>query len=190
AALLNQQYQFPVRLLLVGGETHEPDDDATPEIGALRQLATALGISERVTFTGKRQRDELYLYYGAGDVVVTTPWYEPFGLTPLEAMACGRPVVGSAVGGLTFTVDDGKTGYLVPPEDPSLLAGQILQLLSDKPARTEMGIRARRRVEEHFTWPVAAARTALVYEALFARSATPVALEPTAGVVGESLEHV
>jgi D-inositol-3-phosphate glycosyltransferase len=175
AALLFHQYSFPVRLMLVGGETYEPDDRATPEIGALRRLAADLGIPDRVTFTGKRQRDELYLYYGAGDIVTTTPWYEPFGLTPLEAMACGRPVVGSAVGGLTFTVDDGKTGYLVPPEDPALLAGRFLHLLTDEQGRIEMGIRARQRVEDHFTWPVAAGRTAVVYEELFSRSATPVA---------------
>ena len=177
AALLFQQYQLPVRLLLVGGETRQPDDGATPEIGALRRLARELGIADRVTFTGKRQRDELYLYYGAGDVVVTTPWYEPFGLTPLEAMACGRPVIGSAVGGLTFTIDDGKTGYLVPPEEPALLAGQLLHLLTDEQTRSEMGIRARHRVEDHFTWPVAAGRTALLYEELFSQSTKPDVIE-------------
>src|SRR5205085_6808431 len=62
----------------------------------LRELAKQLGIADQVCFAGKRQPDELRDFYGAGDVMVTTPWYEPFGLTPLEAMACERPVIGSA----------------------------------------------------------------------------------------------
>jgi glycosyltransferase involved in cell wall biosynthesis len=164
-------WQQPVRLLLVGGETREPDDTATPEIGVLRELADELGIAEYVSFTGKRQRDELSRYYSAGDVVVTTPWYEPVGLTPLEAMACGRPVIGSAVGGLTYTIVEGETGVLVPPEDPERLAARLNQLLNDVALRSAMGRRARERVEARFTWPVAAAHTALVYEELFARSA-------------------
>ena len=177
-ALLVQQRQ-PVRLLLVGGETVDPDDDATPEIGALHRLAAELNISEHVIFTGKRQRDELSLYYSAGDVVVTTPWYEPFGLTPLEAMACGRPVIGSAVGGLTYTIEEGKTGFLVRPEDPAALAARLNQLLTDDALRIAMRRRARARVEAHFTWTVAAAHTAHVYEELFGRSA----LEPEGSLV-------
>ncbi|PZR97489.1 MAG: glycosyltransferase family 1 protein, partial [Chloroflexi bacterium] len=93
-ALMVEREDVPVELLLVGGESAEPDPVLTPEIGVLRSLARDLGIPDRVRFTGKRQPDVLCYYYSAADVVVTTPWYEPFGLTPLEAMACGRPVVG------------------------------------------------------------------------------------------------
>ena len=60
-------------------------------------------------------RNVLSRYYSAANVFVTTPWYEPFGITPIEAMACRRPVVGSATGGIKYTVVDGKTGFLVPP---------------------------------------------------------------------------
>src|SRR5947209_17117580 len=77
--------QPPATLMVVGGETVEPDPEATPEIGELQRLAAELGVSERVRFMGKRQANELRYYYCAGDVAVTTPWYEPFGLTPLEA---------------------------------------------------------------------------------------------------------
>ena len=70
--------------------------------------AHELGIADTVRFYGKRHSRELATFYGAADVIVTTPWYEPFGLTPLEAMACGKPVIGSAVGGLTFTVSVGR----------------------------------------------------------------------------------
>ncbi len=157
-------------LLLVGGETAEPDPAATPEIGELRQLAAELGVADRVRFVGKRQPNVLSDYYSAGDVAVTTPWYEPFGLTPLEGMACGVPVVGSAVGGITYTIADGETGLLVPPRDPESLAAALRDLLDAPEARRRMGWAARARVEQLFTWPVVARRTAALYEELTAVS--------------------
>lgn len=159
----------PVTLLLVGGESQEPDPAITPEIGVLRQLAAECGILDWVIMTGRRQPDVLRYYYSAGDVVVTTPWYEPFGLTPLEAMACGRPVIGSAVGGITFTIQNGVTGFLVPPRNPDALAGRLHALLSRPDRRERMGRAARTRVERGFTWPIVAQRTATLYESLIDR---------------------
>ncbi|HEY0738916.1 MAG TPA: glycosyltransferase [Herpetosiphonaceae bacterium] len=164
--LLVQRTELPIKLLLVGGETAEPDPAATPEIGVLQTIAAELGISGRVHFTGQRQPDTLRYYYSAGDVVVTTPWYEPYGLTPLEGMACGRPVIGSAVGGITFTIADGETGLLVPPRDPAALADRLHQLLIDSALRDKMGRAARLRVEQEFTWPTVAERTAALYKTL------------------------
>jgi D-inositol-3-phosphate glycosyltransferase len=155
-------------LLLVGGETKEPDAQATPEIGVLQQLAAELGISDLVRFIGMRQQDSLRNYYSAGDVVVTTPWYEPFGLTPLEGQACGRPVIGSAVGGIAYTVVDGVTGFLVPPRDPETLAARLYTLMMEPDLSERMGRAARKRVEQEFTWPRVAERTASLYEALLA----------------------
>jgi glycosyltransferase involved in cell wall biosynthesis len=159
----------PVRLMVVGGDGRTPDPAATPEIGELCRLASELGVRQFVHFTGKRQQEELRAYYAAGDVVVTTPWYEPFGLTPLEAMACGCPVIGSAVGGITFTVRDGETGVLVPPRDPAALAARLRDVLNDQPRRLAMGDQARRRVERNFTWPSIARRTADLYASLLQR---------------------
>ena len=158
----------PVHLLLVGGETIEPDPIATPEIGVLQQLVAELGIAEYVSFVGKRQQDTLYNYYSAGNVDVTTPWYEPFGLTPLEGMACGRPVIGSAVGGITYTIVDGETGFLVPPRDPQALAERLYQLLTQPELCERMGVAARKRVECEFTWETVARRTADLYETVLA----------------------
>jgi glycosyltransferase involved in cell wall biosynthesis len=110
----------------------------------------------------------LHWYYGAGDVAVTTPWYEPFGLTPLEAMACGRPVVGSAVGGLTYTIADGVTGFLVPPRDPAALATRLHHLLADPALRERMGGAARDRIAREFTWDTVVERTAALYGELLA----------------------
>ncbi|HZU11889.1 MAG TPA: glycosyltransferase [Chloroflexota bacterium] len=154
---------LPVMLLIVGGESVEPDRDATPEIGVLQDLAAELGVTDRIRFTGKRQPDVLRYYYSAADTVVTTPWYEQFGLTPLEAMACGRPVIGSAVGGITYTISDGETGLLVPPRDPKALADALRRLLDDRMLRDKMGRAARERVKRDFTWATGAWRTASLY---------------------------
>ncbi len=166
-------YRDTPLLLLVGGETVEPDPIATPEIGELQRLAAELGVADRVRFVGKRQPDVLCDYYSAGDIAVTTPWYEPFGLTPLEAMACGVPVIGSAVGGITYTIADGETGLLVPPRDPERLAGALYDLLAAADARRRMGAAAHARAERLFTWPVVAQRTAALYEELSAVSRQP-----------------
>jgi D-inositol-3-phosphate glycosyltransferase len=172
-ALLAQQVSPPVHLLLVGGETVEPDPIATPEIGELQRLVAELGVQDLVHFVGKRQPDVLRDYYGAGDVVVTVPWYEPFGLTPLEAMACSRPVIGSAVGGITYTILDGVTGCLVSPRDPAALAACLRRLLADPERRAAMGRAGRARVECDFTWQIVARRTAAIYESQLVRQAEP-----------------
>ena len=137
------------RLVIVGGE---PGIEVSSEEDRLSILAEKLKVREKVTFTGSRPQEELYRYYGAADVTVTVPHYEPFGMTPLEAMACATPVVGSRVGGIKMSVADGETGYLVPPRDPEALAGRLLRLLSDEELRDRMGRAARRRIKEHYTW--------------------------------------
>lgn len=185
-ALLVQNGQS-ARLLVVGGTTRAPDPAATPEIGELQRLAAELGVADRVICTGKRQPDELRADYSAGDVAVTTPWYEPFGFTPLEAMACGRPVIGSAVGGLTYTIQDGVTGYLIPPRDPVALAERLQRLLGQPGLRAVMGQAARARVERQFTWPAVASRIAALYQSLLAmrwRVAPPLTL-PRAAPAGD-----
>jgi len=154
----------PMRLLIVGGETVDGDPMSTPEIRRLAEMATALRVRDKVVFTGKRPQERLSLYYSAADVAVTTPWYEPFGLTPLEAMACGIPVIGSDVGGIKFTVADGETGFLVPPRQPGVLADRMERLLKDPALARRMGREARARVERMFTWKKVGERTAELYE--------------------------
>ncbi len=155
-------------LMIVGGESVEPDPTATPEIDELQKLARELGVSEHVRFMGKKQPELLRYYYSAADVTVTTPWYEPFGLTPLEAMACGRPVIGSAVGGITFTIKDGETGLLVPPRDPRALAASLQCLLAQPQLLRRMGVAARKRIEREFSWSIVAMRTGALYDAVLA----------------------
>jgi glycosyltransferase involved in cell wall biosynthesis len=160
-------------LIVVGGETERPDPEATPEIGVLQALAAELGVTDDVRFVGRRQSDELHLWYSAADVAVTTPWYEPFGLTPLEAMACGTPVIGSDVGGISFTIADGETGFLVPPRDPEALFAALERLLGDPGLRERMGRAGRARVVRSFTWQQVAIRTAALYDDLLGQHRSP-----------------
>lgn len=151
-AVASMRSGLQVRLLVVGGDAEVPDANATPEIGRLRALAKECGVESQVTFIGHRQGTALRDHYVAADVFVSTPWYEPFGITPLEAMACARPVIGSAVGGIKYSVVDEVTGYLVPPKDPAALARR-LEHLHDNPALARaLGRAGARRVRECFTW--------------------------------------
>jgi starch synthase len=111
--------------------------------------------------------------------------YEPFGIVNLEAMACGAPVVASAVGGIPEVVEDGKTGYLVSfepdgtpmgaPKDregfAKALATRINELTADEKLAHAMGAAGRKRVEDHFAWSTIAKQTARLYERLCAKKA-------------------
>lgn len=164
AAILQKQYAIPARILIVGGNAEQPDPVGTPELGRLMMLADALGVAEAVTFTGRRQREQLRYYYSAANVFVTTPWYEPFGITPVEAMACGTPVVGTAVGGIKTTVVDGETGYLVPPNNPEALAERLAWLQQHPHLAQRLGWAGMRRAHQHFTWSNVANSIADIYE--------------------------
>ena len=156
----------PLRLIVVGGDSERPDPDPEPELRRLMSIAVEEGVSDLVTFAGRVQRERLRYYYCAADVFVTTPWYEPFGITPLEAMACGTPVIGSNVGGIKFSVRDGETGYLVPPRDPDALANTLHYLLRDFRVLTVFRSQAVRRVHAMFTWRHVVSQVAALYERL------------------------
>lgn len=165
-AQLIKQRDRPARLLVVGGEADTPDPQQTPEIGRLRAIAQELDVEPWVTFVGRRGREVLKYYYSAADIFVTTPWYEPFGITPIEAMACGTPVVGANVGGVKFTVKEGETGYLIPPNQPELLADRLAHLLDHPQLISLFGRQGIRRAQEHFTWQKVTSAIAALYEDL------------------------
>ena len=100
----------------------------------------------------------------SADLVVCSPWYEPFGIVPLEAMACGVPVVASAVGGMLDTVVDGVTGRLVTPRDPVALAEVLGPLLEAPSRRAEFAQAGLDRVRNYYSWDRVAADTAAVYQ--------------------------
>jgi D-inositol-3-phosphate glycosyltransferase len=151
-ALVRDRHERFVRLLVVGGSEREPNPDRDPELARLMALVAERRLEDRVTFVGRRDRAELRDYYGAADIFVSTPWYEPFGITPVEAMACGVPVIGSAVGGIKSTVADGETGFLVPPRDPAALAYRIARTFERPGLLAALGRQALRRANSLYTW--------------------------------------
>jgi glycosyltransferase involved in cell wall biosynthesis len=149
-------------LVVVGGPPPDRLDD-DPEVRRLRGVARGAGVADRVRFTGGVAGDETPRLLRSADVVLCPADYEPFGIVPLEAMACGRPVVASAVGGQLDTVADPGTGRLVPPRDPEALARAVAGLLADPAARTACGAAGRRRVLSRYGWGRVAAATEAVY---------------------------
>lgn len=168
-AALETRHGVRARLYVVGGDAQTPNEIATPEIARLRGIAHRCGIEERVTFVGRRERAQLRDFYSAADVFVTTPWYEPFGITPVEAMACATPVIGADVGGIRHTVRHGETGWLVPPRDPDALAERLLAVHADPARARAMGEAGRARAQAHFTWR----QIGLQLEDLYAQLAQP-----------------
>lgn len=169
-ACLKEEYGIRARLLVVGGESDEPDPVGTPEIGRLQAIASELGVRDQVIFTGRRPRHLLGDYYSAADVFVTTPWYEPFGITPLEAMGCGTPVIGAAVGGIKHTVVDAVTGFLVPPNDPAALAERLARFHRNPELARAFGRAGIRHVSSRYTWRKVAQDMVRTYEAVLERT--------------------
>jgi glycosyltransferase involved in cell wall biosynthesis len=119
-----------------------------PKRGELEDLVRKLGVADRVIFTGSRR--DIPQLLAVLDVVVLASFYEGTSITLLEAMAAAKPVVASRVGGNEVVVEDGVSGFLVPPADEDALAERLLQLLGDEGLRQRMGRSGRRRVEERF----------------------------------------
>jgi len=162
-SVLVRRLGVPAELLVVGGNSDTADAGLTPEIARLRAVAAEGGVADRVTFTGRRSRELLKLYYSAADAYVTTPWYEAFGMTSVEAMACGTPVVGAHVGGIKYSVLDGFTGYLVPPNDPLALADRLNEICSSRRLAERLSGVAVRRAYGLFRWERVTQSLAAVY---------------------------
>jgi D-inositol-3-phosphate glycosyltransferase len=138
-------------LVIAGGPAAE-ELPAEPEYRRLAALARELGVEDRVSFTGRLERSDVPRLLRSADVAVCAPWYEPFGIVPLEAMACGVPVVGSAVGGLLDTVVHEATGLHVPPRRPDRIADAVRRLLADAAWRRELGRAAVARTRSRYGW--------------------------------------
>jgi len=143
---MSQLERTDARLVIVGG-----DQQAAPEVRQLRRLTASLGLDRRVEFVGAVDQAELPRYYSAADVCVMPSYYESFGLVAVEAMACGTPVIGSRVGGLATTIEDGETGYLIPWRCAEPFAERIDLVLSNDELRRNLG-RSARRAMRRFSW--------------------------------------
>jgi D-inositol-3-phosphate glycosyltransferase len=154
-----------LRLLVVGGDAHAHEDQWGGEERRLRSLVHELGVDDIVQFIGSRTQGQLPLLYSAADVVAVPSHYESFGLVALEAQACGTPVVASRVGGLTFTIQDGVSGFLEPWNDAHAFAGKIEQLVLHEGLREEMGANAIVNAQQ-YSWPRIADRVLGLYQAV------------------------
>ncbi|MFD7923403.1 glycosyltransferase [Streptomyces sp. NPDC059740] len=138
-------------LLIAGGPA--PDRlPADPEAVRLLKTAVEHGVADRVTLLGGVGHQDMPRLMSGADLVLSIPWYEPFGIVPLEAMACRTPVLATAVGGQLDTVTDGVTGVLVPPGDEPALVRALTQLLTDPDRLIRLGAAGRQRVLERYTW--------------------------------------
>ncbi|MBV9011805.1 MAG: glycosyltransferase [Pseudonocardiales bacterium] len=161
-------------LVIAGGG----DAIADAELARLMALAQECGVRDRVRVVGRIARADVPALLRSADVVVSVPWYEPFGMVPLEAMACGVPVVASAVGGHLDTVLDGRTGALVPPRDPAALARRLRELLADPGRLAAIGSAAAARAQSRYGWDHIARETELLYRRVCLGEQTPTVTVP------------
>lgn len=151
-------------LLLAGGPSFS-SLGTNEEARRLMFLADELGVADRVRFLGAVPHEDVPALLRSADLFVTAPWYEPFGMAALEALACGVPVVATGVGGLTETVIDGVTGLLVPPAESAPLAAAISALLS-RPERRASIARSAASHARRYSWERVTQEILAVYERL------------------------
>lgn len=126
-------------------------DFERPRIEALKHYAKNLGLQDKVVFTGFIAN--VKKYYHLMDIVAVPSWQEPFGLVSIEALACGRPVIGTNSGGTPEIIKDEVTGLLIPTKDPGALARAMIRLLKDEDLRKRLSSQGRKAVESFFSGP-------------------------------------
>ena len=132
------------------------------EHGALQALRARLNLEESVLFTGRVDHHTALSLFAGCKIFVLPSRHEPFGIVNLEAMAAGKPIVASRVGGVPEIVIDGENGLLVPPEDPDALAATLGRLFNDEAWQLRLG-QAGRALAKRFTWPNIACEYMEVY---------------------------
>jgi D-inositol-3-phosphate glycosyltransferase len=158
--------RIPGAELVVAGGPAPEELDGDPAIHELRIVAKEAGVAERVTFLGRIASTDVPGLLRSADLTVSIPSYESFGRVPVESMACGTPVVVTAVGGHLDTVIDDVTGVYVRPGRPAELAQRIRGLLAEKTHLAALGIGGADRVRARYSWERIANETLKVYESL------------------------
>ncbi|MCQ1986172.1 glycosyltransferase [Arthrobacter sp. zg-Y844] len=180
-ALLRDEGLEDVELLIVGGSSDSAGLESDPEARRLLALARSLDVADRVLLRGQVPREQMPAVLRSADAVVCAPWYEPFGIVPLEAMACGVPVVASAVGGLIDTVVHGRTGLHVPPRDPAALAAALSELLQNPRYARRLGVAGKQRASARYSWDRVALETEQAYQLALGTAARPGRLQSLGG---------
>lgn len=159
--------EIPFCLSLIGGESDASSEVENMELIRLQELRRRYNLEGLITFLGKKSQDTLPYYYSAAEAVVVPSQYESFGMVALEAMACGTPVVASQVGGLAFLIQDGRTGYMVPSNEPTQLADRLTRLLKDQKLRQQMGKNAA-ELARNYSWEIIARKIVELYNQVIA----------------------
>ena len=161
-------FRCPHYLAVIGGDPEEDPEEMSAEMVRIQSLSQELGLDDMIIFLGKRGQTTLPYYYAAAEVVVMPSRYESFGMVALEAMACGTPVIASRVGGLAHLIQDGETGYFIPPQDPHALAEKLRLVFIDSELRTRLGTQAA-KYAQGFRWESITAQMLEVYQDLVGR---------------------
>lgn len=152
-------YLEPAKLLIVG--------DAEPHISLekdLKKLTQELGLNSKVIFTGVVRNEDVPRYLSLADVFVRPSLSEGLGISFLEAMASGLPVIATPVGGIPDFLEDGKTGLFCKVGDAEDIGRKIVTMLNDSSLRERIVVNAKRLIEERYTWDIIAQRFIITYE--------------------------
>ena len=155
-----------IGLIIIGGDKDADPRIETYEMQRLRKMVSRLNLEEEVAFWGAQRQDLLPFFYSAAEAIILPSRYESFGMVALEAMGCGTPVIASRVGGLQFTVEDGRTGLLFPEGNWRQLAERIREVIVCRPLKKKLGQTALGRVRK-FSWPKIAKEILSVYSSFF-----------------------
>jgi glycosyltransferase involved in cell wall biosynthesis len=152
-------------LVVVGGPPKR-DLRTDPQARQLWSVAATAGVGDRFRLVGQVPREEVPQWYRGADLITSASWYDSFGITAVEGMAAGVPVVATEVGGFPDTVVDGLTGRLVPPRQPAALGHAMRSVLADPIRRVEYAAAGLDRVRQVYSWDRVAARVLAEYEQL------------------------
>lgn len=162
-SLLSGRIDPAPHLVVVGGPVTGPSGIA--EMERIKATARETGLAGRLHLVGAVTQEQLPLYMAAADVGVAPSLHESFGMVALETLACGRPIVASAAGGLQLTVHDGENGFLAPPRDAAAFADRLFDILSDPALAARMAFAARRSAAP-YGWETVAERVLCLYDSL------------------------
>jgi glycosyltransferase involved in cell wall biosynthesis len=167
--LVTAMRRIPGAYLLIAGGLPRERLGEDPLACRLREAAAELGVADRVQLLGAVPQEQMPSLYRSVDLVACAPAYEPFGVTVLEAMACGTPVIAYAVGGLTDSVAHGVSGLLVSPGDVDGLAKAIRELLGCEPRRYAFAVAGMSQARARYPWPRVAEQVETVYRSVISR---------------------
>jgi mannosylfructose-phosphate synthase len=144
--------------LVIGGGSPKPQKRELGVKATMQEIIDEAGMGDRVSIIGYVPDELMAPYYRQAEMFTLPSLFEPFGMTAIEAMACGTPVVASRLGGIRNVITSEESGLLVDPSDASEFAEAMIRYLTDKPFAERMGAAGREKVHAEYSWEAIAAR--------------------------------